>query len=104
MPSRFRGHASVFILRFVEAVGLRSAELLAAKLSNLRLEPDGWNGWVLQMHDKGMKNWLAAVLGQEGLAVLQVYLASRGLGPVQTAPPAAPLLAATHDPMAPIGY
>ncbi|MDB5886467.1 MAG: phage integrase family protein [Polaromonas sp.] len=35
---------------------------------------------------------------------LQDYLISRGLGSVQTAPPVAPLLAATRDPMAPLGY
>ena len=40
-PSRARIR---FILRFVEAVGLRSAELLAAKLGDFRLEPEGWNG------------------------------------------------------------
>ena len=55
------------------------------------------------MHVKGAKNRLAAVPGQ-ALAALQDYLAFRGLGLVQMAPPAAPLLAATHDPMAPIGY
>jgi hypothetical protein len=31
-----------FILGFVEAVGLRSAKLLYAKLRDLRLEPEGW--------------------------------------------------------------
>ena len=64
-PSRAR-------IRFI----LRSAELLAAKLGDLRLQPDGWNGWVLQVHGKGAKNRLAAVHGQ-ALTVLQDYLVSR---------------------------
>ena len=89
-----------FTLLFVEAVGLRSAELLSATLGDLRLEPEGWNGWVLQMHGKGAKNRLAAVPGQ----ALQAYLLARGLGSIQAAPPGAPLLASTLDPMAPIGY
>ena len=86
-----------FILRFVEAVGLRSAELLSATLADLRMEPEGWNGWVLQVHGKGARNRIAAVPGQ-ALHALQDYLAERGLGAIQTAPPAAPLLASTLDP------
>ena len=81
-----------FTLLFVEAVGLRSAELLSARLGDLRLEPEGW---VMQVRGKGAKNRLAAVPGQ-ALQALQAYLAVRGLG--------APLLASTLDPMAPIGY
>ena len=92
-----------FTLLFVEAVGLRSAELLSATLGDLRMESEGWNGWVLQVHGKGSKNRIAAVPGQ-ALAALQDYLAVRGLGSIQTAPPGAPLLASTLDPMAPIGY
>ena len=89
-----------FILLFVEAVGLRSAELLSATLGDLRLESEGW---VMQVHGKGAKNRIAAVPGQ-ALHALQEYLAARGLGSIQTAPPGAPLLAATQDPMAPVGY
>ena len=89
-----------FILKFVEAVGLRSAELLAAKLGDLRLEPEGW---VMQIHGKGAKNRLAAVPGQAFLA-LQEYLDGRGLGGIETAPQNAPLLASTIDPMEPVGY
>ena len=99
-PSRARIR---FTLLFVEAVGLRSAELLSATLGDLRLEPEGWNGWVLQVHGKGAKNRIAAVPGQ-ALHALQAYLAVRGLGSIQGAPPGAPLLASTLDPMAPIGY
>jgi integrase len=96
-PSRARIR---FILLFVEAVGLRSAELLQARLGDLRMEPEGW---VMQVHGKGAKNRLAAVPGQ-ALHALQDYLAVRGLESIQAAPPAAPLLASAVDPMAPIGY
>jgi integrase len=96
-PSRARIR---FTLLFVEAVGLRSAELLSATLGDLRLEPEGW---VMQVRGKGSKNRIAAVPGQ-ALAALQDYLAVRGLGSVQEAPPGAPLLASSLDPMAPVGY
>ncbi|MBH2044148.1 MAG: tyrosine-type recombinase/integrase [Comamonadaceae bacterium] len=96
-PSRARMR---FILLFVEAVGLRSAELLSATLGDLRMEPEGW---VMQVHGKGSKNRLAAVPGQ-ALHALQEYLLFRGLGSIQAAPPTAPLLASAVDPMAPVGY
>ena len=89
-----------FILLFVEAVGLRSAELLAATLGDLRMEPEGW---VMQVHGKGAKNRIAAVPSQ-ALHALEQYLLARGLGSIQSAPPEAPLLASTQDPMAPVGY
>ena len=89
-----------FILRFVESVGLRSAELLGATLKDIRLEPEGW---VIQVHGKGAKNRVAALPGQ-ALDALQAYLRQRGLGSVQDAPPGAPLLASTTDTMTPVGY
>ena len=89
-----------FILRFVEAVGLRSAELLGAKLQDLRLEPEGW---VIQVYGKGARNRIAAIPGQ-ALDALQTYLAHRGLGSLQNAPSEAPLLASTADAMTEIGY
>ncbi len=89
-----------FILRFVESVGLRSAELLNARLDDLRLEPEGW---VMQIHGKGAKNRIAAVPGQ-AFEALQEYLQLRGLQGVETAPPEAPVLASTLDPMESIGY
>ena len=96
-PSRSRIR---FILLFVEAVGLRSAELLSARLGDLRMESEGW---VMQVHGKGAKNRLAAVPGQ-ALHALQDYLLERGLGSLQAAPPTAPLLASAVDPMEPVGY
>ncbi|MDH6186817.1 tyrosine-type recombinase/integrase [Polaromonas sp. CG_23.6] len=96
-PSRARIR---FILLFVEAVGLRSAELLSATLGDLRMEPEGW---VMQVHGKGSKNRIAAVPGQ-ALHALQDYLAVRGLGSIQAAPQTAPLLGSAVDPMVPVGY
>ena len=96
-PSRNRIR---FILRFVEAVGLRSAELLEAKLKDFRLEPEGW---VIQVFGKGAKNRVAAVPGQ-AFAALQDYLMSRHLEGIETAPGTLPLLASTKDPFEPIGY
>jgi len=89
-----------FTLLFVEAVGLRSAELLSATLGDLRMESEGW---VMQVRGKGSKNRIVAVPGQ-ALHALQDYLAFRGLGSIQEAPPAAPLLASALDPIAPVGY
>jgi integrase len=86
-PSRARIR---FTLLFVEAVGLRSAELLSATLGDLRMEPEGG---VMQVHRKGSKNRMAAVPGH----ALQDYLLIRGLGSIREAPPAAPLLASTLD-------
>jgi integrase len=89
-----------FLVRFVEAVGLRSAEILNAKLGDFSLELEGW---MLQVHGKGARNRLAAV-PQQAVAALQRYLEHRGLGSLQTAPPEAPLLASVLDPMQPVGY
>ena len=96
-PSRSRIR---FILRFVESVGLRSAELLNARLGDFELEIEGW---VMQIHGKGAKNRIAAVPGQ-AFGALQDYLHARGLGSIEAAPPTAPLLASTRDPMEPVGY
>ena len=96
-PSRSR---ILFILRFVESVGLRSAELIGGKLGDLRLEPEGW---MMQVHGKGSKNRIAAIPGQ-AFEALQDYLESRHLGGIETAPSTAPLLASALDPMEPVGY
>lgn len=96
-PSRER---IAFIVRFLEAVGLRSAELLGARIGDVQLEPEGW---VMQVHGKGARNRLVAIPGQ-GFDALQRYLSARGLGGIEIAPPDAPLLASTRDPVAAIGY
>lgn len=96
-PSRDR---IVFILNFVEAVGLRSQELISARLKDFTLEPEGM---VLHVHGKGAKNRIAAVPGQ-AMDALQKYLQARGLGGIETAPGEYPLLASVNDPAQPIGY
>jgi integrase len=96
-PSRNR---ILFILKFLESVGLRSSELLAAKLEDIRMEPEGW---MLQVHGKGSKNRIC-VIPPRGLDALQNYLEARHLGSVESAPPSAPLLASTLDPLEPVGY
>ena len=75
-----------FILRFLESVGLRSAELLGATLKGLGLEPEGW---VIQVHGNGARNRIAAVPGQ-ALDALQTYVRHRDLGTIQDAVPEAP--------------
>ena len=89
-----------FILLFVESVGLRSAELIGAKLGDLSLEPEGW---VMHVHGKGSKNRYAMIPGQ-AFKALQDYLASRGVGSVQTAGSELPLIASVKDTGQPIGY
>ncbi|VWC49249.1 phage integrase family protein [Burkholderia aenigmatica] len=96
-PSRAR---ILFILEFVEAVGLRPQELLSARLKDFSLEPEGW---VIQVHGKGAKNRVAAVPGQ-AFAALQAYLHERGVGAIETAPGDYPLLASVSDATQPVGY
>lgn len=96
-PARDR---MLFIVRFMEAVGLRSAELLNAKLKDFQLEPEGW---FMQVHGKGSKNRLAAV-PPPAMQALQDYLHSRGLDGIEEASPNLPVLASTMDPFAPVGY
>lgn len=96
-PSRAR---ILFILLFVSGVGLRSTELLEAKLGDIQLEPEGW---MMQVHGKGSKNRIAAI-PQQAFEAMQDYLFSRNLGGIEEAPPHAPLLSSVKDPMKPIGY
>ncbi len=97
-PSRYRIR---FILTFISSVGLRSAELIAARLGDLQHEPEGW---LLQVHGKGAKNrWVA--IPPVALQALREYLQARGFSydPL-LAPAQAPLLSSVQDPMQPIGY
>ncbi|AVA38326.1 tyrosine-type recombinase/integrase [Cupriavidus metallidurans] len=96
-PSRTR---ILFILSFVEAVGLRSQELISARLKDFSLEPEGW---VLHVHGKGAKNRVAAVPGQ-ALDALQAYLRERGLGGIETASGDFPLLGSLGDSSQSVGY
>lgn len=96
-PSQAR---MLFILKFVEATGLRASELVDVRLRSLRPHR---GRWVLQVHGKGARNRLVAVPGQAEQA-LHAYLAARGWARWEDAPADAPLLASTTDPRAPICY
>lgn len=89
-----------FVLRFVEATGLRSAELVSARLDHLRRHRDGW---VMAVHGKGDKTRVVAVPEQARQA-LEAYLAARQLPSIEHAPGEAPLLASTADPMESVTY
>ena len=89
-----------FILRFMEAVGLRSAELLSATLGDIHKEPEGW---FMHVTGKGNRRRVVAIPGQ-AFTALQRYLSERGLGGIETAAPHAPLLANVSDAMEPVSY
>ena len=89
-----------FIFLFMESVGLRSAELIRAKLRDFRLEPEGW---VMQVHGKGSKNRVVIVPGQ-ALNALQAYMSARGLGPLESLGDDGPVLSSTSNPTSGIGY
>lgn len=93
--ARFR-----FLLRFVEATGLRAAELLSAKLGGLRRHK---GRLALQVQGKGSRNRVIAVPGQAEQA-LGDYLLARGLPAWDQADPHLPLLASTLDATKAIGY
>lgn len=96
-PARAR---MLFIVRFMSGVGLRAAELLTAKLGDLRFAS---GGYVLQVTGKGGKPRVVAI-PPSALQALEAYLLARGLGSPGEAPGDAPLLASAKDPMEPIGY
>ena len=88
-----------WICAFVEATGLRAAELLRAEVAHLQKMSAGW---VLRVHGKGRRNRTVPVPSQ-ALRATHVYLAKRGLA-VDTAPPATPLLASLEHAELPITY
>lgn len=90
----------LFIVQFVTSVGLRSAELLSAKLADVQHEEEGW---VMQVHGKGSKNRIVA-LPPAALQALNTYLQARGLRDINCATPQAPVLASLHDPLQGVGY
>ena len=91
----------VFLLQFLEATGLRAAELLGARLGDLQ-QLDG--RLLLQVHGKGSKNRVIPIAGQAQRA-LQRYLQCRGLDMAPTAAPAeAPLLCSLLDSGQPLSY
>ena len=99
LPSPARARAR-FVVAFLSTTGLRSAELLAAKISDIRAEPEGV---FLRVVGKGGKA-RDVMLVDVALNVLDDYLASRGLESLDVAPGDAPLLASLADPMKPVSY
>lgn len=89
-----------FIVVFLSAVGLRSSELLSAKLGQIQHEPEGW---MLQVHGKGAKNRIVHLPGQ-AMAALHDYLSARGMEALEAADPHLPLLANLKDPIRHLGY
>ena len=89
-----------FIVVFLSSVGLRSSELLNAKLEQIQLEPEGW---LLQVHGKGAKNRIVHLPGQ-AMTALHDYLTSRGIDALVTAQPDLPLLANLKEPAQHVGY
>jgi integrase len=89
-----------FIVVFMSAVGLRSSELLSAKLGQIQLEPEGW---LLQVHGKGAKNRIVHLPGK-AMTALRDYLIARDIFELETANPDLPLLANLKDPAQHVGY
>lgn len=89
-----------FILRFMEAVGLRSSELLNAKLGDLKREPEGW---FMLITGKGKKQRVVSIPGQ-AMSALQRYLADRGIAGIDAAKPGFPLLSNVTDAETPVSY
>ena len=90
-----------FLLQFLEATGLRAAELLGARLGDFKRER---GRLLLQVHGKGSKNRVIPVASQAQRA-LERYLAARGLdGTAIVNHPLAPVLASVTDPEAGLGY
>ncbi|MBC7726013.1 MAG: site-specific integrase [Microbacteriaceae bacterium] len=84
----------VFLLQFLEATGLRAAELLGARLGDLQ-RLDG--RLLLQVHGKGSKNRVIPLASQAQRA-LQRYLRYRGLDhEAMDTQPEAPLLCSLID-------
>jgi integrase len=91
----------VFLLQFLEATGLRAAELLAARLGDLR-----WlDGRLLfQVPGKGRQQRVMPIVGQAHRALLR-YLAARGLDLAAIeSRPQLPLLASVSAPEAALTY
>lgn len=89
-----------FIFLFLEAVGLRSSELIAARMKDLSLRA---NGWFLKVEGKGSKIRDVSIPNQ-AMAALQEYLRSRGLPSAEHADGDMPLVANNRNPNRPIGY
>lgn len=90
-----------FLLPFLEATGLRAAELLGARLGDLQQQHGQW--W-LQVHGKGQRNRVLPLPPQAERA-LAGYLGTRGLDwSAVHKRPALPVLASLTAPDQPISY
>lgn len=98
-PSAARARAR-FILSFLSSTGLRSAELLAATVGDIRAESEGV---FLRVTGKRAKV-RDVLLVDQAVRALDDYLRARGLQGVELAPAKAPLLASLEDGMAPVSY
>ncbi len=98
-PSPARARAR-FVVGFMSATGLRSAELLAAKISDIRAEPEGVFLRVVGKRRKVRD----VMLVDQAINALDDYLDARGLESIEHAPATAPLLASLADPMEPVSY
>jgi integrase len=88
-----------WLCTFVEATGLRAAELIQAQREHLK--PTA-KGWLLRVHGKGRRNRTVPV-ASVAIVATRAYFAHRGLE-FDEAPPATPLLGSTLDPAQGIRY
>jgi integrase len=89
-----------FVLQFVEATGLRSAELIGARLGDLQ---DHEEGLILKVQGKGARNRDVSVPSQAE-AALDAYLQSRHFDVWHECDAALPLLSRTTEVTEPITY
>jgi integrase len=95
-PSNERLH---WICVFVEATGLRAAELIATRVEDFRHLAAGW---VLKVHGKGRRNRTVPV-PTRAIKATVAYLATRGLQ-LSTATQETPLLGSLTTPTAGVTY
>jgi len=88
-----------WICEFVEAVGLRSDELIRARRSHL---VERGRGWIIKVHGKGSKNRVVPVPSR-AIKATMAYFDARGLD-FDEAGADAPLLASLVDGISPITY
>lgn len=99
LPNEQSAHRLAWLCVFVEATGLRAAELLRAKRADLK--PSG-SGWLLRVHGKGRKNRTVPV-PSSALAATRYYFEARGVDFDRTEGEV-PLLASLTDPAKAISY
>lgn len=101
MPGAQARERVLFIVDFLAATGLRSTELLKARVKHLQRSDDGAE-WLLAVHGKGSKNRIV-IVPPTGQKALLRYLASKEIE-LDDAPAEMPFLSKLEDVMEPIGY